>query len=112
MAKETKSKKTTKTAKAKVAKVENKKATPTQGDKIWDMIKNLDLHLFALPGQLLHKKVKRMPIDESCVHLKVSVAAVVPALEEALKGVSPGDKRAWKVVQSDIYTAVELVDIE
>ena len=55
-------------------------------DKIWEHIKNVQLDLFSLPNQFVNKHCTPTTVEPSKLYLTLSTPAVLPALEEALKG--------------------------
>lgn len=57
----------------------------TVADKIWTDIKDRPIEMFALPGQTAAKYCKQVKIEPTKLYLTASVAAVLPALEEAFK---------------------------
>lgn len=81
----------------------------TQSDKIWNLIKDLTLEVFALPGQPLDKFVTRLLISEEVVHLQLQATAILPALEEALQKVKLPDNEQWEVVPAGAYTIIQIV---
>jgi hypothetical protein len=48
---------------------------------IWEKIKDLDLGLFGLGGQLVSRYCELLPLDDEKCYLKYKVSSVVPALE-------------------------------
>ena len=58
--------------------------TPTEGDKIWDEIKNKEVLMFAIPNQIVNKYCEPIPLDPSKCFLKYKVSAFIPALEVAI----------------------------
>jgi len=58
----------------------------TLAEKMWSDIKDTPLEMFALPKQFAHMYCEPIAIEPSKLYLKYKVPAVLPALEEALKG--------------------------
>jgi hypothetical protein len=58
----------------------------TVADKIWQDIKDLRLELFALPNQFVNSYCEQIKIEPSKLYLTSKVSAVLPILEEALRG--------------------------
>lgn len=79
----------------KLEKKSLKEEEKTKADKIWENIKDMNLDLFALPGQKVSMHAKRIPIHDEFVHLKLSSQAVLAALESVLGSkylVEPGEQ--------------------
>jgi len=56
----------------------------TEAGKIWSEIKDLDIEMFALPGQKVHMHCSPVEIDPSKLYLNISSSAVLPSLEVAV----------------------------
>ncbi len=63
-----------------------KTKTLTLAEKVWNDIKGKKLEMFALPEQFVHMYCEPINIEPTKLYLKYKVPAVLPALEEALKG--------------------------
>jgi hypothetical protein len=81
----------------------------SQADQLWNKIKNLDLELYALPDQKVHKHCKRFDIMPDCLHLKITSTAVLPALEELLMKVRLAPEEKFEITQAGPYTVVKVV---
>ncbi len=55
-----------------------------ESQKIWDEIKEVNLNMFALPGQTVEKYCTPYMIEPSKCYVTVKVTAALVALEEAL----------------------------
>lgn len=67
--------------KAKPAVVAEKPKAISNSKVIWEKIKDLDLGLFGLGGQLVSRYCELLPLDDDKCYLKYKVSSVVPALE-------------------------------
>lgn len=56
----------------------------TEAQKIWEDIRQVQLNMFALPGQTVEMYCKVYPIEPSRVYMTVKVSAVLAALEDTL----------------------------
>lgn len=56
----------------------------TEAQKIWEEIRQVQLNMFALPGQTVEMYCKVYPIEPSRVYMTVKVSAVLAALEDTL----------------------------
>lgn len=92
--------------------------TETQADKIWNMIKDQPIELFALPNQSVKLHVTREAKLERAFPDQVSLilksAAVLPALEEALGRIrlgkdEDGSPLMFSLTQNSKYTVVKIV---
>ncbi len=88
---------------------EKKVAEEKVADRIWDLIKDLDLEIFALPNQTVSMHCKREDILPNEVHLVLKSTAVLPALEEALRKAKIAKNEAWEISQASRYTILKLV---
>lgn len=59
-----------------------KKSAKTVAEKIWDDIKNVELPLFALPGQTVDKHCEFVTVEPTKLYMVSSVGSILPALEE------------------------------
>lgn len=66
---------------------------------IWNEIRQVDLNLFALPGQILENHATVIPFSDKELYLILKSTAVLPALEQVL-----GSK--FSVQQTDRYTII------
>lgn len=55
----------------------------TVADKIWADLKNAQIDIFGLPGQIVSQYCQPMIVDPNKLHLMFKIGAVLPALEEA-----------------------------
>ena len=91
--------------KSKTKELEPKKEL-TQAEVIWNEIKDLDLFLYALPNQFVHKYCKPFPLDPSKLYLEYNARThgiILPLLEEAIKmkyNVEPVDRFLMITVKS------------
>lgn len=55
-------------------------------DKIWDDIKNVELEMFALPGQILSTYCSQVKVNPDKLYLepKKNIGALLPTLENVL----------------------------
>ena len=90
-------------------KAEVSKTEITKADKIWGMIKDIPLEMFALPEQTLETYATRLPITDDSVHMQLSASAALPALEAALTKVRLPKGEDWEVIQAGNYTIVKIV---
>jgi len=60
------------------------KPQKTEADKIWEVIKDVTLDIFALPNQKVHDYFTPIAIEPSKLYLLHKVSAALPALEESL----------------------------
>lgn len=70
--------------------VEAPEVQKTEVDLMWDSIKDLDLGLYSLGGQLVSKYCKPFPMEPGKLFLEFDAKAhgmVLPALEELVKKV-------------------------
>jgi hypothetical protein len=96
--------------KQKSAEEKKPKTKPrTKADDIWDMIRGLPLDLYSLPGQTLEGHVNRLDVVPEQVHLQLKSTAVLPAMEEAMKGVKLPEGKSFRVDQQTGYVTVEIV---
>ena len=87
----------------------NKKETEVAEvpNKIWEDIKDLELPLYGLPGQLLVNHATRFDLgDDNSVYLKLKSTAVLAAIEEAMAG----KKLPYEVEQTTNYTIIRKAD--
>jgi hypothetical protein len=70
----------------KVETTERISKTLTVADKIWEDIKDVKLEMFALPNQFVNSYCEQIKIEPSKLYLTSKVSAVLPILEEALRG--------------------------
>lgn len=56
----------------------------TEADKIWEIIENVTMDIFALPNQKVHDYFTPVSVEPSKLYLKYSVSAALPSLEESL----------------------------
>ena len=61
-------------------------ATGTVAQKLWEKLENMQVEMFALPGQTVKQYCEPIPIEDSKLYLKPTKApgAFLPALETAL----------------------------
>jgi hypothetical protein len=86
-----------------------KKVEVKESDRIWDLIKDLPIELYALPGQTVEMHCERRDILPNEVHLLLKSSAVLPALEEALKRVKLAKNEAFEISQASVYTILKIV---
>ena len=92
-------------------------AEETFAEKTWNKIKDVPLEIYALPDQTVANHVTREKKLEKAVpdalHLILKSAAVLPALDEALRKVRWGsDERGvltFDLSQSGKYTVLKIV---
>jgi len=77
------------------------KAPPTEGDKIWDEIKDKEVLMFAIPNQIVSQYCDPLPLDPTKCFLKYKVSAFIPALEAAI-GANQKNSKYNLEVQNDI----------
>jgi len=77
-----------------------------QSNLIWESIKDLDLDLFALPGQKIAQFCSPVEVEPSKLYLKIKVSSVLPALEMALSKKFAVERTERFVVVSRIVDAV------
>jgi hypothetical protein len=73
----------------------------TEGDKIWNEIKNKEVLMFAIPNQFVSQYCNPVPLDPSKCFLRYKVSAFIPALEEAIGANKDGSKYNLEV-QKDL----------
>ncbi len=59
-------------------------AKQTEADKIWTEVSNVQLNMFALPGQTVSTYCTQVKIEPTKLYVTASVQAVVPALDAAI----------------------------
>lgn len=64
--------------------VKQPKTPKPEADKIWEVIKNVTLDIFALPNQKVHDYFTPISVEPSKLYLQYKVSAALPALEESL----------------------------
>lgn len=81
-------------------------------EDIWEKVKGLKLDLFALPNQTLEKHAVRNEQLEIAIpdtlHLTLKSSAVLPAIEEGLKNISPGEGKVFVVSKSGSYVTIKI----
>ena len=91
-------------------KQEEPKPLPdTPATKLWERIKNRPIDLFGMPNQTVEMYCYYAPIDDDVVYLIPKASAVLPALEETLKGVAIEPGQEWLVELAGQYIRVSLV---
>jgi hypothetical protein len=65
----------------------------TQGEEIWNEIKDKQINMFALPGQTVSSYAQPVPIEPTRCFLLLRASSAVPAIEEAL-----GDKYGFEIM--------------
>jgi hypothetical protein len=96
------SRKTTKTNNKPVQKEE------TQADKIWNMIKDLNVDIFALEDQKVNQYCEKFDVEDSTVYVRLKSTAVLPALEEAIKKVKLKGE-VFELGEAGPYKTIKLV---
>jgi hypothetical protein len=86
----------------KQAAKETKQSDLTVAQQIWEDIKDKQINMFALPGQTVSQYCEPVLIEPSKCYLSAKVSAVLPALEEALKGL-------YLVERIDRFVVVEKI---
>ncbi len=81
-------------------------------DVTWDKLKNLKLDIYALPNQKLEMHAERKLVEPDGLYLKLKSSAVLPALEDALKSVEPGDGMQYELSQSRDFVVIRQVSKE
>lgn len=56
----------------------------TEAEKIWDTIKNLPIHMFGLPAQIVGQHCTPVPVEPSRLYVIARSPAVLPSLETAV----------------------------
>lgn len=59
---------------------------PTEADKIWSEIQNLEIGMFALPNQRVSGHVTKINLPGDQLYVKLNSSAVLPNLEAVLRG--------------------------
>jgi hypothetical protein len=59
--------------------------TLTKAESIWNIIKDIDLGLFALPDQLVSKFFAPMLVEQDRLYLVCNTGSALPLLEEIMK---------------------------
>jgi hypothetical protein len=84
--------------------------------QIWNRIKDIDLELFALPDQFVEVNATPvMDISDTELHLLLKADAVLPQLEEKLRGVRWDRKDPTKqleVYQKSKFVVVKIASAE
>lgn len=71
--------------------------------KIWEEIKDVELNLFGLPGQIVKEYCSVVNVEPSKLYLTSKVSAVLPALEEALmKSYTVESQMKWIVISRKV----------
>lgn len=66
--------------------VKTEDAAESQSLKIWNQIKDIDLELFALPGQTVEKHASPvLDMSKTELHLLLKTSAALPVLEEVVR---------------------------
>ena len=52
--------------------------------EIWEKIKNHEIEMFGLPGQIISKFCTPVPVDENNLYIKISVSCVVASLDPVI----------------------------
>lgn len=81
-----------KPAQQQTPSVQSSKPPPTEGDKIWDEIKNKEVFMFAIPNQIVSDYCEPKPLDPTKCFLSFKVSSFLPALEEAIGANKPESK--------------------
>ena len=68
------------------APVVPEKKQRTAADRIWDDIKEVEVAMFALPGQVVQDYCKQITIEPTRCYLLPTATSLLPVLEEKLKG--------------------------
>jgi len=63
---------------------DKKTEAKTPADVIWDEIKDLNIEMFALPGQKVHHYCKPVSVDPTKLFLLTTAGSVLPALESVV----------------------------
>jgi len=75
---------TEKQPKPQKTEADKTEADKTEADKIWEVIKDVNLDIFALPNQKVHDYFTPISIEPSKLYLLHKVSSALPALEESL----------------------------
>lgn len=78
-------------------------------DKIWGMISNIPLEIFALPNQTLQMHCNVIPVTPDALYITLKSTAALPALEEAVLKVKLPSNQQWDVSQAGAYTVIKIV---
>lgn len=81
--------------------VEQPEAPLTEGDKIWNEIKEKEVMMFAIPNQIVEQYCNPVPLDPSKCFLRFKVSAFIPALEIAI-GANQKNSKYNLEVQNDL----------
>jgi hypothetical protein len=76
-------------------------APQTEGDKIWNEIKDKEVMMFAIPNQFVEQYCDPVPLDPTKCFLRFKVSAFIPALEEAI-GANKKNAKYNLEVQNDL----------